>query len=248
MNASKAIRSLISFLTTIPVGMPDDALDQTATNMHLFPIVGAFIGLLTGIPAYLLFLAFPEDLAGILSYGLLQSITGLQHLDGLFDLGDGLMTHSTPKRKIEAMKDPNLGVGGISIGVFFSALTVVLMSKLKIGILIPSLIVCEMISKLSMVLLAWLGKSASTGMATRFIDEMQGKTRRFSFSLAFTLFTAWIVLGWKGIGSVAACIVGDLVLLEIARRNFEGLTGDVFGASNEISRAIALFLIVGVGN
>lgn len=248
MNTFRGIKSLISFLTTIPVGMPDDVLDQTARNMHLFPIVGAFIGLLAGIPAYLFFIVFPKDLAGILSYGVLQSITGLQHLDGLFDLGDGLMTHSTPQRKIEAMKDPSLGVGGISVGVFFSALTVVLMSKLKIGILIPSLIVCEITSKLSMVFLAWLGKSASTGMAAQFIDQMQGETRRFSFSLAFTLLTAWIALGWKGINSVAACLVGDLILLEIARRNFKGLTGDVLGASNEISRVVVLLLIVGVGN
>jgi adenosylcobinamide-GDP ribazoletransferase len=226
--------------------MPDDVLEQTAKKMHFFPVVGAFIGLMAGVSAYLFFLVLPKDLASILSYGVLQTITGLQHLDGLFDLGDGLMTHDTPERKIEAMRDPNLGVGGISTGVFFSALTVVLMSKLKVGMLIPSIIVCEITSKLSMVFLAWRGNPASTGMATRFIDEMQGETGRFSFSLAFTLLTAWIALGWKGIGSVAACLIGSLILLEISSRNFEGLTGDVFGASNEISRVIVLLLIVGV--
>ena len=246
MNIIGVFQSLLSFLTTIPVGMPDDAVNQSAENMHLFPVVGAFIGLLAGIPAYILFLYLPEDLAGILSYGTLLAITGLQHIDGLFDLGDGLMTHSTPKRKIKAMRDPHLGVGGIFTGVFFITLTMVLMSRLNTHTLIPSLVVCETTSKLSMVLLAWSGKPASPGMGSRFTDEMNGKTGRFLFSLVFTVLTAWIALGWAGITSVTAVLIGSLLILETAKRNFNGLTGDVFGASNEISRAIVLLLIAGV--
>ncbi len=246
MNVTRVARSLLSFLTTIPVGMPDDALDQSAENMHLFPAVGAFIGLLAGIPAYILFLYLPKDLAGILSYGALLGITGLQHIDGLFDFGDGIMTHSTPNRKIKAMRDPGLGVGGIFIGVFFITLTIVLMSKLSIETLIPSLIVSETTSKLSMVLLAWSGRPASPGMGSRFTEKMSRKTRRFLFSLVFTILTAWMALGWIGIYSVTAGIIGSLALLEIARRNLNGLTGDVFGASNEISRVLVLILITGV--
>jgi len=246
LNIIGVVQSLLSFLTTIPVGMPDDALNKSAENMHLFPVVGAFIGLLAGIPAYILFLYLPEDLAGMLSYGALQAITGLQHVDGLFDFGDGLMTHSTPKRKIKAMRDPRLGVGGIFAGVFFITLTMLLMGRLNTHTLIPSLVVCETTSKLSMVLLAWSGKTASPGMGSRFTDEMNGKTSRFLFSLVFTVLTAGIVLGWMGVFSVIAVLIGSLLIMGIARRNFNGLTGDVFGASNEISRAIVLLLTAGV--
>jgi len=248
LSALEVVRSLLSFLTTIPVGMPDDAIEHSAENMHLFPVVGAFIGLLAGIPAYCLFIFLPDDLAGILTYGVLLTITGLQHLDGLFDLGDGLMTHGSSQRKIEAMREPSLGVGGIFTGIFLIVLTVVLMSKLNTQILIPTLVVCETTSKLSMVLLAWLGRAARPGMGSRFTENMHGETGRFLFSLVFTILTSWMALGWSGVGSVTASLLGSLILLEIARRNFKGLTGDVFGASNEISRAMALMLIVGVNH
>ena len=245
MSASSLIRSLLSFLTTIPVGMPDDAIDQSATHMYLFPAVGAFIGLLAGIPAYFFFLFLPREIAGILSYGALQAITGLQHLDGLLDLGDGMMTHGSPQRKIEAMRDTSLGVGGFFTGTFMIILTIVLMSRLSIGTLFPSLIVCETISKLSMVLLAWLGKPATPGMGSIFIEKMRGKTGRFLSSLIFTTLITWAELAWIGVGSIVASFLATLVLLELATRSLKGITGDVLGASNEISRAMTLMLIVG---
>lgn len=246
MSAARVVKSLLSFLTTIPVGMPDDAVDRSAENMHLFPIIGAFIGLLAGIPAYFFLLFLPKDLAGILSYGALQAITGLQHMDGLLDFGDGVMTHGTPQRKIEAMKDTSLGVGGVFTGVFSITLTMLLIGKLNTRMLIPSLVVCETVSKLSMVLLAWFGRPAGAGIGSTFIDRMRGKTGRFLFSLAFTVLVAWIALGWVGIGSVAIGLLSSLTLLELAKMNFGGVTGDVFGASNEITRTITLMLIVGV--
>ncbi len=246
MTATATIRSLVSFLTTIPAGMPDDALDQTADNMYLFPVVGAFIGLLVGIPSFIFFLYLPKDLASILSYGILTAVTGLQHLDGLLDFGDGIMTHNTPERKIEAMKDPRIGAGGIFTGVFFAILTITLIGKLNTTTVIPSLVVCEVTSKLSMVFLAWLGEPASTGMGSLFIRKMKGETKRFLTSFGFTILATWVALGWKGIGSVAASLLGSLLLLKIANRNFKGLTGDVLGASNEISRAVVLLLIVEV--
>lgn len=246
MTATATIRSLISFLTTIPAGMPDDAINRTADKMYLFPVVGAFIGVLVGMPSLIFFLYLPKDLASILSYGVLTVVTGLQHLDGLLDFGDGMMTHNTPERKIEAMKDPRIGVGGIFTGVFFAILTITLISKLSITTVLPSFVVCEVTSKLSMVFLAWLGEPASTGMGSLFIRKMRGETNRFLTSLGFTTLAAWIALGWKGIGSVVASLLGSLLLLKIANRNFKGLTGDVLGASNEISRTVVLLLIVGV--
>jgi len=246
LSIPNVIRSLISFLTTIPIGMPDDAVDVAAEHMYLFPAIGAFIGLLAGIPAYVFFLYLPEDLAGVLSYGVLQAVTGLNHLDGLLDLGDGMMTHGSPQRKIEAMKDTSLGVGGVFTGAFLIVLTTLLMSKLNIRTLISSLVVCETASKLSMVLLAWLGEPAAPGMGSRFIENMRGRTNRFFSSLIIAALITWAALGWTGMGSLAASLLVSLLLLELSRRNFRGVTGDVFGASNEISRAMTLMLIVGV--
>ena len=49
MKAIKVFKDLLSFLTIIPMGSKEDFIFTTASNMYLFPIVGAFIGLLAGL-------------------------------------------------------------------------------------------------------------------------------------------------------------------------------------------------------
>ena len=48
----KEIKNLIAFLTIIPVGMDQNCLTDAAKYMPLFPLVGAFIGLLAGVFAW----------------------------------------------------------------------------------------------------------------------------------------------------------------------------------------------------
>src|SRR3972149_5468673 len=48
MNAIKTFRDLLSFLTIIPLGKTEDFVLTSAEYIFLFPVVGAFIGLLGG--------------------------------------------------------------------------------------------------------------------------------------------------------------------------------------------------------
>src|SRR5208283_5104771 len=48
VKAIKTFRDLLSFLTIIPVGGKEDFIFTTAEHMYLFPIIGAFIGILAG--------------------------------------------------------------------------------------------------------------------------------------------------------------------------------------------------------
>ncbi len=48
VKAIKTFRDLLSFLTIIPAGGKEDFIFTTAEHMYLFPIIGAFIGILAG--------------------------------------------------------------------------------------------------------------------------------------------------------------------------------------------------------
>src|SRR5450759_3353670 len=45
----KTFRDLLSFLTIIPLGGKEDFIFTTAEHMYLFPLIGAFIGLLGAV-------------------------------------------------------------------------------------------------------------------------------------------------------------------------------------------------------
>ena len=95
----KKIKNLLSFLTIIPVGMDPDCLTDSADYMYLFPLVGAIIGLLAGLFAWLLLKILPSLVAGILTLGVILLLTGLHHTDGLLDFGDGIMYQGIPNEE-----------------------------------------------------------------------------------------------------------------------------------------------------
>jgi adenosylcobinamide-GDP ribazoletransferase len=244
----KEIRNLLAFLTVLPVGMDKDVLTDAAEYMPLFPLVGAFIGSLGGIFAWLLSHILPELITGMLTLGLLLLITGLHHTDGLLDFGDGVMYHGPPEKKIEIMHDQRTGAGGLTLGLVTLSTTAFSIAGLSPGIIIQSLIVSETLAKLAMVIDAFVGKSAHRGMNTYFVEAMHGRHRRLrlltalivSFGIAITLL--WI----PGLIAAITGLVMGLIMVGVSNRHFGGMTGDVMGATNDLTRMASLITILAV--
>lgn len=242
----KEIKNLLAFLTIIPVGMDQDCLTDAAKYMPIFPLVGAFIGLLAGLLAWLLTPILPELIVGMLTLGFLLLITGLHHTDGLLDFGDGVMYQGPPEKKIEVMHDQRTGAGGLVLGLVTLLTTAFCVAELKRSIMIQSLIVSEVLAKLAMVIGAWSGKSAHEGMNTFFVNAMHGEYRRLRLVLALSISfgMAITMLGIAGFIAATTGLTASLILVEGSRRHFGGVTGDVFGAMNEITRMISLITIL----
>jgi len=244
----KEMKNLMAFLTVIPVGMDQDCLADAANYMYLFPLVGAFIGLLAGIFAWLLLKVLDASIVGILTLGFILLITGLHHTDGLLDFGDGVMYQGPAERKIEIMHDQQTGAGGLALGFVTILTTAFCIAQLNQNLVIQSLIVCEASAKLAMVLMAWVGRSAHEGMNTCFVNAMHGQHR--NIRLIATLFIAFSIalslLSFVGFSAIIAGLVAALVIVGISNRHFRGVTGDVFGAGNELARLSSLIAILGV--
>lgn len=242
----KELKNLFSFLTVLPLSMDKDMLTDCAKNMFIFPLIGGFIGLLAGVFGWVLFYFLPSSIVGVLVLGLLLIITGLHHTDGLLDFGDGIMAHGSPERKIEIMHDQLTGAGGLSLGIMTFLVTALSFSELTSNIIIQSVIVVEISAKLSMVIGSCAGKSVHKGMNSPFLEAMHGKkgSLRLVVALALSFGIALTLLGIVGIATVLTAIITSLFIVLLSHNHFKGITGDVLGATNELSRMTSIIILL----
>jgi adenosylcobinamide-GDP ribazoletransferase len=242
----KEIKHLFSFLTIIPVSMDQDILIDTAKYMFLFPLIGAFVGLLAGLFGWVISFFLPSLVVGALVLGFFLLITGLHHTDGLLDFGDGVMAHGSPKRKIEIMHDQLTGAGGLSLGIMTFLITAFAIAELGSSIFIQGLVVVEVSAKLSMVVGAWAGRSVHKGMSSSFLEMMHGAkgTVRLIVAIVISLGIVLPLLWLAGAVTVLAAILTSLIMVVVSHRNFEGVTGDVLGATNELTRMVSLITLL----
>jgi adenosylcobinamide-GDP ribazoletransferase len=252
--ATKELKNLISFLTIFPVTMDKDMLTDCAKNMWAFPFIGAFIGLLAGVFGWVADQFLPGVVVGGLVLALLLLITGLHHTDGLLDFGDGVMAHGTPEHKVEVMHDQLTGAGGLSMGIMTMLITALAIGQIsgngefKIPLIIGGIIAVEASAKLAIVVMAWAGKSVHQGMNSPFLEAMHGSNGnlRLIAALAVSFVVAGFLLRWVGLFIVLAAVITSLVMVAIAHKHFNGVTGDVFGATNEITRMVCVIVLLAV--
>jgi adenosylcobinamide-GDP ribazoletransferase len=242
----KEVKSLFSFLTILTPTMDEDCFTVAAKTMFLFPLIGAFIGLMAGLFGWLTSLVLPSLVVGGLVLGFLLLITGLHHTDGLLDFGDGVMAHGSPERKVEIMRDQLTGAGGLSLGILTFLITAFSIAELDAGTIIQGLVVVEVSAKLSMVIGAWAGKAVHEGMASPFLEAMHGKkgTARLVASLAISFGIAIPLLWFAGVIVLLAAIITSLIMVGISHKHFNGVTGDVLGATNELTRMVSLITLL----
>ncbi|MDR2700522.1 MAG: adenosylcobinamide-GDP ribazoletransferase [Nitrososphaerota archaeon] len=244
----KEFKNLLSFLTVLPIKMDNNLLSDCARYMFVFPLIGAFIGLIAGAFGWVFSVFLPSVVVGGLVTAVLLWLTGLHHTDGLLDFGDGVMVHGTPERKIEVMHDQLTGAGGLSLGILTILITALAIGQINSSIILPAVIVIEVSAKFSMVVMARSGKAVHQGMNTSFLSFMHGShgTARLLIGLLISLAIALPLLCWAGAVVILAGILTSLVMTFIAHRNFNGVTGDVFGATNDLARLVSLIALLAV--
>ncbi len=235
--------------------MDKDLFTDCAQNMWAFPLIGAFLGLLAGVFGWVALQLLPSLVVGALALALLLWMTGLHHTDGLLDFGDGVMVHGSFEKKIEVMHDQLTGAGAIGLTLMTYIITAFAFAELGIKLfygnfavplIFPALIMIELCAKLSMVVVAWAGKSVHEGMNSAFLAAMRGGkgNQQLIVALAISLVIAVPLLSWAGIFVILASVLTGFVMVGIAHKNFNGVTGDVFGATNELSRMACVVVLL----
>ena len=237
----KQIGSVFSFLTIIPTSNSD--LNSIAKNMFLFPIVGIVIGLIVGSLGYGLSLYLEPLVVSLVVVVSLAVITGIHHTDGLADFSDGLMTKGTKEKKRKAMKDLSVGSAGIFSIVLYAIGMIIALSFSSGMDLFKIILLSEIMAKFSMVLMAGLGNSASIGSNSPFMDSMKDK-KRLLIAGIITIIPLIVIGEMNGLIVFASGIILTMFLVGLSTKSFGGITGDVMGASNELTRLSSLLIFV----
>ena len=238
----KEINSVFSFLTIFPTGNAD--LQTIAKYMYLFPIAGIAIGFIVASFGFgLSYLGLEPLVVGLLVMGAIALITGIHHTDGLADFADGIMKKGTQKQKLQAMKDLSTGSAGIVTIVLYIVGMIIALTLIEGYLLFQAILVSEIMAKFSMVLMASVGKSAALGSNSPFLQLMKNK-KKLALSIVLTVIPMTIIAGNTGMIVFAAGTIITLFLVGISTRSFGGITGDVLGATNEITRLSSLLIVV----
>jgi adenosylcobinamide-GDP ribazoletransferase len=277
VKAVRVFRGLMAFLTAIPFRMDESFLDIAARFMFLFPIIGAIIGVLVGAYAIftteVLFLLFgaintllfsgahetffvfaAKGLASVMTVAFLLLVIGLQHTDGLVDVGNALgIRKASLKEKMDIAHVWTVTRTGAFLALAVSFFTLMLIFLTETDVIIQSLIVAEVAAKLAMVTTAWQGTSPpqrledKRGKGRSFIDFMRKNHGLYAVSLAISLAVSIPLFGVIGVLPVAAGILSGGFMIVLGKKVFGGVNGDIFGATNEVARMFALLVLV-IGN
>ena len=240
----KEIGSVFSFLTIIPTSNAN--LETIAKYMYIFPIVGIVIGLIVGGIGFGLSEVGIESLiVALLVVAVTAIITGIHHTDGLADFADGLMVKDTIEKKLSAMKDVSVGSSGIAAIVLYFVGMIIALSLTNGFELFKGILFAEIIAKFSMVLMASIGQSAALGSNSPFVSLMKDK-KKLALAAIISLIPLILLGGSTALIMFGVGITVTLFLVGLSTRSFGGITGDVLGATNELSRLATILVFVSI--
>ncbi|MCD1262010.1 adenosylcobinamide-GDP ribazoletransferase [Paenibacillus athensensis] len=260
-----ALTASFQFLTRLPIPVRLTYTDQVFRRSVVFyPLVGGVLGLLLALSGWGLQQWLPVWPATVLLLAFWVALTGGLHLDGLMDAADGLLSHRPREQMLEIMKDSRVGAMGVIVCVLHVLIKAALLSALPLsggtGALAAGalLTVIPLWSRwfLIIAICRWPYARAGSGLGALF------RSVRVRHALAGTVLA--LVLGcgalWLARASletvvslpavaVLALLPGITALFGWAlaagiHRKLGGLTGDIYGALNELLEAVLLLVVV----
>lgn len=237
------IFGLISFSTILPINI-HTSIDEMAAFTWFWPIIGGLIGIFVGSVGFLTLniINLPSLVSAALVYSFVLWFTGFHHLDGLMDMGDGLMVHGDYQKKIEVMRDMMVGTGGISLFFIIAIITFSAINAIPAVLIFWVLLISEIAAKMSLLSCATFSTPLSNGTGQYFINSMN--VPLLAFSLIITGIIGFFALNLAGVLGIVGALIGGYLVAKIAKKHFKYATGDILGASNEIGRAVSLIVII----
>jgi adenosylcobinamide-GDP ribazoletransferase len=240
----KPVRSVLAFLTILPSGKQSYDIHYVARNMYLFPVAGLVIGAIIGAMAFGISPFLHPLLIGLLVTGALVIITGVHHTDALADFADGLMAKGGKEAKRKAMLDPAVGSAGVAaLVMYFAGMIIVFYIGFPSGFaILTSIVTAEVIAKYVMVLLANRGLSAWEGFSSPFTAAMKDK-RKIVAATGIMLVIVWSSSSYAGLTALGVSLAISGLTKYVSGKSFGGISGDVLGASNEMTRLASLIVL-----
>ncbi len=219
----------------------EKAIARGAASAWAYPLVGVIVGVgLAALASVMLGLGIPAGIVAALIVAVSVIITGAMHEDGLADSADGLWGGWDKPRRLAIMKDSHIGVYGVcAIALTLLIRWLALSAIIAFGIHWMALIVAATLSRTSMVMLMATLPNAGGGGLSQSVGRPATKTTWLAIGIGAVVA---IACGYAGMIVVAA--VATLACGLIARAKIGGQTGDILGATQQITELFVLITIV----
>jgi adenosylcobinamide-GDP ribazoletransferase len=238
-----ALRLAVGTLTRLPVPAPRQIDRRIAGQaMSLAPLVSLVLAAICGLP-----LLINRDrpalalLLAILSFALLAWATRALHLDGLADTADALGSGKPAAAALEIARKSDIGPFGVITLIFTLLLQIAAVASLTD--LREAYLAFVIAIVTSRIALTWACTRMWPAARPDGLGAVVASTVPLLVAIAWAIIAialAWIFSGIAGSVSVVLGILAGIVLLVIARRRLGGITGDVLGATIEVTTAATL--------
>ena len=235
------LRLAIGFLTRLPVKtpslLPEGAM---ARSMWAFPLIGAFVGSLSGAIFILAHKGLPQWPAALLAVAAGIILTGALHEDGLADCADGFGGGADKEAKLAIMRDSRVGTYG--------ALALILSVSLRATALasfynpVAALFIAHCLSRAALPLMMRLvAPATSSGIAASVgLPPWWSTILALAIAVGATLFFYHL----NALRPLIAALLAGLLVALLANRNIGGYTGDVLGATEQLVEISVLLSIL----
>lgn len=239
----------LQFLTSIPVpgfrGVTPEKLGQATAY---FPVIGLIIGLVLIFLNWLLGLILPETVVNALLIAAMVILTGALHLDGLADTCDGVAGHKPVEERWQVMRDSRAGAFGIVGVVVLLLVKYIVLDNISSVFMTAMLLFMPTVSRWAMTYAIFAFRYAhQEGLGTAF----KNATRWPQFTAATILTLALALALYPLFSYTGLLIFGGIFIITTGlsfylKHKFAGLTGDTYGAINEISETAVLLIAIAI--
>lgn len=253
------IRAAFVLLTRLPLPGSQATAGQAGAAIWAFPLVGAVVGLVGG----LVFLAANRAGVGIGSATLLAVaaqvlLTGALHEDGLADTADGFGGGRDREHKLAIMRDSRIGSYGVIALVLAFGLRYTAINELANSLISTSDEYDQTVSHISAVIIALMAGGTVSRAAMALVWQMLPPARSdglavsgggapFPAAISGIAIAAGLTFLLLPIGSWAAVLAAvalvAVFMMLLAKQQIGGHTGDVLGATQQVTEIAALLAI-----
>jgi adenosylcobinamide-GDP ribazoletransferase len=237
----------VHFLTTIPAPLRADLPQDTwGKSMAYFPLVGFLLGASLVVGNFLFREIWPPAVASACVLGLWVILTGALHLDGFADCCDGLLVAKPADERLRILRDPHVGTFGIvGVAVLLLVKYVCLSaSQADPALMVQGLILSPVLSRWVMVCATVIYPYGRQGQSLGQTFASHVTRRSLQVSSLTALILSILVGGWLGLAALVLVGLVGFAVAQWVMTRLPGLTGDVYGAINELCEVAVLLLIV----
>lgn len=212
------------------------------------PVVGLAIGFLV-YGLYNLLTSFDYEFKSItLAIAIVATyiiLTGGLHIDALMDSADAHFSRRPLERKLQIMKDSNVGAFAVVTLLVVVLIKVATLNEILGNDMAIFLIFVPVISRVFQATMLMNSKFANTeGLAQMYEGAFSKKLKVFQFITLILISAIAIHINNNSYVLILSIAVFYLIYLNFCYRNFKGITGDLIGCFLELSEVVMFISIL----